>query len=83
MAFIETGTDPLKAPSALSAVIAAAEAEEAGKPVKVKVIAGRRVVHEGKPFVGGDRLAVPADTAQTWIKSKWVERVPVSQKGEE
>jgi hypothetical protein len=47
--------------------------------VKVKVVAPYRVIHEGKPYVGGDVVDVPTDTANTWLKSKWAE--PVSQRG--
>jgi hypothetical protein len=44
--------------------------------VKVRVRSPFRVVHEGKPFVGGDVVEVPNATAQTWIKAEWAEPVP-------
>jgi hypothetical protein len=52
------------------------EAVEKPAPVKVKVIAPHRVLHEGKPYVGGDVLEVPKDKERDiWIKSGWVELV--------
>jgi len=70
-------------PSPVAAVIAAAEKDAAGEPVRVRIIAPYRVSHEGKSFVGGQTASVPTATAQTWIKSGWVEPVKVSQKRKE
>jgi hypothetical protein len=77
--FVES--PPTIVPSPLAAVIAAAEREDSGKPVRVRVIAPYRVCHEGKPFVGGQTLSVPAPTAEKWTKANWVEPVRVSRKG--
>jgi hypothetical protein len=79
-----TPVDPVvfvEAPEEKELPMAAREIKEAAeKPaVKVKVVAPYRVIHEGKPYVGGDVVDVPADTADTWLKSKWAE--PVSQRG--
>lgn len=63
--------------------IQAAKAAAASETVKVKVVAPYRVLHEGKPFVGGDQVTVPSDTADHWLKAGWVEPVPVSQKRKE
>jgi hypothetical protein len=41
-------------------VIKAAE-EKPSTSVKVKVVEPYRVLHEGKPYVGGDTLEVPLD----------------------
>jgi hypothetical protein len=50
--------------------------------VTVRVREPFRVVHEGRPYTGGDVLEVPNnDSTALWIKAKWVEGVPVSQKG--
>jgi hypothetical protein len=52
------------------------EAVEKPAPVKVKVVAPYRVLHEGKPYVGGDVLEVPKDKERDiWLKSGWVELV--------
>ncbi|HXY65905.1 MAG TPA: hypothetical protein VEI45_16500 [Mycobacterium sp.] len=66
------------------AVQAIRDAVEAAVPeiVKVRVLKPYRVVWEGKPYVGGDVVEIPSDTAKSWIGSKWVEPVPVSQKKE-
>ena len=51
-------------------VIKAAQ-EKPSTPVKVKVVAPYRVVHEGKPYVGGDVLEVPNDEEHDiWLKSE-------------
>ena len=76
--FIET--EPEKEASVAASAIREAEKAAASDTVKVKVVAPYRVVHEGKPFVGGDAVMVPAELAENWIKAKWVERVTVSQK---
>jgi hypothetical protein len=46
--------------------------------VQVRVLAPYRCCHEGKAYVGGDTVTVPADKANHWIKREWVE--PVSDK---
>jgi hypothetical protein len=75
--FFET---PEEKESNMATVIKAVQEATAAEPVKVKVVENFRVVHEGKPYVGGDVVEVPAETANLWIKSKWVELVPVSKK---
>jgi hypothetical protein len=72
--FVETG--PQEEVSSAAAQIKAATEK---RSVRLKVVAPYRVIHEGKPYVGGDVVDVPADTADTWLKSKWAE--PVSQRG--
>ena len=76
--FLES--QPVKFPSPAAVLLAAAEKDASGTPVRVRVIAPYRVCREGKPFVGGQTLSVPAATAETWIKSGWV--MPVSKKGQ-
>lgn len=60
-----------------SAALAVEEAQRCAlsKPVKVKVLPRLRVVHEGKPYVGGSTLTVSAAKADHWIKHKFVELV--------
>jgi hypothetical protein len=70
-------------PSPVAAVIAAAQKDASGRPVRVRVIAPYRVCHKGKSFVGGQQASVPAATAERWIKSGWVTPVQVSQKRKE
>jgi hypothetical protein len=54
-------------------------AAEAAASVTVKVVAPYRVMHDGKPYVGGDVLEVPNDKEhEIWLKSGWVE--PVKEK---
>lgn len=45
------------------------------EPVKVRVADRWRVTHDGKAYVLGDELTVPADVADQWVRSRWVERV--------
>jgi hypothetical protein len=41
--------------------------------VTVKVVAPHRVLHQGKPYVGGDVLDVPDDAEhKIWLQSGWV-----------
>jgi hypothetical protein len=75
--FFET---PEEKESNMATVIKAVQEAATAEPVKVKVVENFRVVHEGKPYAGGDVVEVPAETANLWIKSKWVELVPVSKK---
>lgn len=49
------------------------EEEPKPKTAKVKVKGKYRVVHEGRPYVGGDELVVPQDVADQWIKARFVE----------
>lgn len=47
--------------------------EKPAASVKVKVVAPHRVLHEGKPYVGGDVLDVPDDAEhKIWLQSGWV-----------
>ncbi len=40
---------------------------------EVKVVEPYRVLHEGKPYVGGDVLDVPDDAEhKIWLQSGWV-----------
>jgi hypothetical protein len=57
-------------------------APKAISTVKVRVRAPFRVAHEGVAYSGGKTLDAPADSVtDLWIKSGWVERVPVPRKG--
>lgn len=53
-----------------STQIKEATAQTTANPVKVKVNAPYRVVHEGKPFTDGDVVEVPPDTAHTWVAAR-------------
>jgi len=53
--------------------------EPAPKTAKVKVKGKYRVVHEGRPYTGGDELTVPQDVADQWIKARFVEPAPTSK----
>jgi hypothetical protein len=49
--------------------------------VKVKVNAAFRIVHQGVPYADGAVIEVPKDdTTDTWLKTKWIAPVLVSQK---
>lgn len=50
------------------------------EPVKVRVINRYRVVWDGKAYIGGETLSVPADTAERWLKFKFVETVSRGKK---
>jgi hypothetical protein len=53
------------------------EAADAAEQQNVQVIVNApfRVLHDGKPFVGGDVVEIPADKAKAWVAQKWVELV--------
>lgn len=71
--FVETGAQ--EELSMAARAIKAAE-EKPSTLVRVKVVAPYRVLHEGKPYVGGDVLEIPNDKEHTiWRKSGWVELV--------
>jgi hypothetical protein len=56
-------------------------AKDAAKaPVKVRVCDRYRVVWEGKAFIGGETLSVPAETAERWLKFRFVENVSRGKK---
>jgi hypothetical protein len=64
---------------------AAASIEDAAKaaakaPVKVRVVNRYRVVWEGKAYIGGETLCVPAETAERWLKFRFVEKVSRGKK---
>lgn len=52
------------------------QATAAAEPVKVKVKAPFRVVHEATPHTGGDVVEVPRQIADAWIAKNWAEPVP-------
>jgi hypothetical protein len=62
--------------SAMAETIKAAEKAAASNNVKVRVRDNYRVLHESKPYVGGQTLELPMSTAANWIKNGWVEKVP-------
>ena len=53
-----------------------AQTAAAAEPVKVKVKAPFRVVHEATPHTGGDVVEVPRQIAAAWIAKNWAEPVP-------
>jgi len=64
-----------------SAAAAIKDAVEAPKElVKVRVVNRYRVVWEGKAFIGGETLCVPAETAKRWLKFRFVETVSRGKK---
>jgi hypothetical protein len=65
--------------SVMPETIKAAEKAAASNNVKVRVRDNYRVLHESKPYVGGETLELPMSTAANWIKNGWVE--PVTPKG--
>jgi hypothetical protein len=59
-----------------SASLAIKEAVAAVPTIKVLVNKPYRVIHEGKPFIGGQTLTVPDDVEHSrWIDSGWVTKV--------
>ena len=65
-------TEPEKEISVTARVIKAAQ-EKPAAPIKVKVAGNYRVVHDGKPFIGGDVLEIPDDAEhKIWLQSGWV-----------
>ena len=72
--FVQQG--PSKQPSHTAAVIQAATQAAASATVKVQVVEPFRVLHNGEPFVGGDVVEVPGDTADAWVRSGWAKPEP-------
>jgi hypothetical protein len=77
--FVETPQPVVVSSLSAAMAMAAAEKDASGPPKRVRVVAPYRVCHEGKSFVGGQIVSVPAAKADTWIKAGWVK--PVAQKG--
>ncbi|MGO9228552.1 MAG: hypothetical protein ACLQKA_04980 [Bryobacteraceae bacterium] len=74
-----TGAGEQKELSVTAKLVKAAEEKPSTTPLKVKVVAPYRVLHEGKPYVGGDTLEVPDDEDhKIWLQSGWVQ--PVKEK---
>src|SRR5271163_3532663 len=69
---------PAVVSSAAAAIEDAVKAPKA--PVKVRVCDRYRVVWEGKAFIGGETLCVPAETAERWLKFRFVETVSRGKK---
>jgi len=63
-------------------LVAAAPEPVAATPrmVRVRVLANYRVLHDRKPYVGGDVLSVPEDKANQWIKARIVEPIKTRRK---
>jgi hypothetical protein len=78
--FFEAETETEREVSQVTAVIKANQAAEALKPVKVKVIPPFRIVHDGKPYAGGQTLTAPAQAANHWLRNKWVALVAAPSK---
>lgn len=65
-------TEPEKEISTTAMLIKEAQ-EKPAAPIKVKVAGNYRVVHDGKPFIGGDVLEIPDDKEhKIWLQSGWV-----------
>ena len=59
-----------------SAALEIQQAQAAGATIQVLVNKPYRVIHEGKPFIGGQTLTVPDDVEHSrWIDSGWVSKV--------
>jgi hypothetical protein len=71
--FMETPEEKELSVAARAIKEAAGAAEQ--QNVQVKVNAPFRVLHDGKPFVGGDVVEIRADKAKAWVAQKWVEIV--------
>ncbi|GBE65860.1 hypothetical protein MFM001_23220 [Mycobacterium sp. MFM001] len=71
------GATPEPAPAtSAGAAITDAEAKEAATPIRVRVNKPYRVVHQGVPYTGGDRISVPNDkTTAAWLAAGWVTKV--------
>lgn len=68
------------APASVAALhIQQAQTAADAKPVKVKVKAPFRVVHEATPHIGGDVVEVPPDIAGVWIAKNWAEPVSAAR----
>jgi hypothetical protein len=84
--FVDSPVEPMSAafispePPAVVSSAAAAIKDAAKAPVKVRVCDRYRVVHEGKAFIGGETLCVPAETADRWLKFRFVEKVSRGKK---
>ncbi len=75
--FFETSPDEKREElKMVAAKITAAPVEDVSALIKVRVLGNYRVVHDGTPYVEGDVLDVPNDSAhKIWIQSGWVELV--------
>jgi hypothetical protein len=75
-----TPPEPDKERSQVAELIEAAEKAAAAGTVKVRVVGNYRVIHEAKPFVGGEVLELPHVTAAKWVRNGWVEIVTKGSK---
>jgi hypothetical protein len=66
-------------PAGVSSVAAAIN-DAPKAPVTVRVCDRYRVVWDGKAFIGGETLSVPAETAERWLKFRFVEKVSRGKK---
>lgn len=71
--FVSAPEEPVV--SSAAAAIKGAEKAATKAPVKVRVCNRYRVVWDGRAYIGGETLSVPADTAERWLKFKFVEKV--------
>jgi hypothetical protein len=73
---------PEPPPVVSSAAMSLEDAAKAGakEPVKVRVVNRYRVVWDGKAYIGGETLSVPAETAERWLKFRFVETVSRGKK---
>jgi hypothetical protein len=67
-------------PPAVVSTVGQAIKDAAKAPVNVRVCDRYRVVWEGKAFIGGETLCVPAETAERWLKFRFVEKVSRGKK---
>jgi hypothetical protein len=75
-----TSPEPPEVVSPPAAALEDAQKAAAKAPVKVRVCDRYRVVWEGKTFIGGETLSVPAETAERWSKFRFVEKVSRGKK---
>jgi hypothetical protein len=72
--------EPAAVVTPVAVAIKDAQKDAAKALVKVRVCDRYRVVWEGKAFIGGETLSIPADTAERWLKFKFVEKVSRGKK---
>jgi hypothetical protein len=81
---VDSPVDPVEfispEPPAVVSSAAAAIKDAPKEPVKVRVVNRYRVVWEGKAYIGGETLCVPAETAERWLKFRFVEKVSRGKK---
>jgi hypothetical protein len=67
------GAEEIKPASVAAMHVQQAQAAANAKPVKVKVKAPFRVVHDATVYIGGDTAQVPPEVADAWIAKHWAQ----------